>query len=291
MLPVVILHWNRPDRCVGTVARFLRPGRDRRAGGGGRQRLRARRGRGRAQGAARRRRARRAAAQPRVRPRRQRGVPARPRPPEPGDDGGSAWPLTTPTRAGLPGPDARRGGGAAPRRAGLRRLRRRRHTDRRSLLRRHPGAGDRRARGGSPPATRTARCCWPGARCSRRWGCSTSATSPTARRPTWPSEPRRPAGRPAWSAARSSCNPDLGTRVAVIDYLQLRNTLLLVREHSGRYHAFIRGLLAVGQLLAGLASPARRGPYLDPRARVQALVDHARGRYGAPPLSIQDRQR
>ncbi len=23
MLPVVILHWNRPQRCVGTVARFL----------------------------------------------------------------------------------------------------------------------------------------------------------------------------------------------------------------------------------------------------------------------------
>ena len=84
-------------------------------------------------------------------------------------------------------------------------------------------------------------------------------------------------------------NPDLGTRVSVIDYLQLRNTLLLVREHSGRYHATIRFLLAIGQLLSGLVSPARRGPYWDPRARVQALVDHARGRYGAPPLWIQRR--
>ena len=86
-------------------------------------------------------------------------------------------------------------------------------------------------------------------------------------------------------------NPDLGTRVSVIDYLQLRNTMLLVREHSGRYHAMIRGLLAVGQLLAGLAVPARRGPYWDPLARVQALVDDARGRYGAPPRWVQDRQR
>ena len=86
-------------------------------------------------------------------------------------------------------------------------------------------------------------------------------------------------------------NPDLGTRIAVIDYLQLRNTLLLVREHYGRYHALIRWLLAVGQLAAGLASPARRGPYWDPRARARALVDHARNRYGAPPLSIQDRPR
>ena len=84
-------------------------------------------------------------------------------------------------------------------------------------------------------------------------------------------------------------NPDLGTRIAVIDYLQLRNTLLLVREHSGRYHATIRWLLAVEQLAAGLMSPARRGPYWDPRARLRALLDFARGRYGPPPLSIQQR--
>jgi N-acetylglucosaminyl-diphospho-decaprenol L-rhamnosyltransferase len=84
-------------------------------------------------------------------------------------------------------------------------------------------------------------------------------------------------------------NPDLGTRIAVIDYLQLRNTLLLVREHSGRYHATIRGLLAIGQLASGLAMPSRRGPYFDPRARVRALVDHARGRYGPPPAALLDR--
>ena len=35
-------------------------------------------------------------------------------------------------------------------------------------------------------------------------------------------------------------NPYVGSASAAIDYLQLRNTLLLVREHSGRYHAFIR---------------------------------------------------
>jgi N-acetylglucosaminyl-diphospho-decaprenol L-rhamnosyltransferase len=83
-------------------------------------------------------------------------------------------------------------------------------------------------------------------------------------------------------------NPDLGTRIAVIDYLQLRNTLLLVREHFGCYHAMIRWLLAVGQLVGGLVSPARRGPYWNPQARVRALVDHARNRYGAPPRSIQE---
>lgn len=81
-------------------------------------------------------------------------------------------------------------------------------------------------------------------------------------------------------------NPDLGTRSAIIDYLQLRNTLLLVREHSGRYHATIRGLLAVGQLVSGLLRPTQRGPYFDARARVRAMIDHCRGRYGPPPASV-----
>jgi N-acetylglucosaminyl-diphospho-decaprenol L-rhamnosyltransferase len=78
-------------------------------------------------------------------------------------------------------------------------------------------------------------------------------------------------------------NPDTGTRIAAIDYLQLRNTLLLVREHSGRYKAFIRWNLGVLQLADGLVRPSRRGPYFVARARVQALLDHARGRYGPPP--------
>jgi len=84
-------------------------------------------------------------------------------------------------------------------------------------------------------------------------------------------------------------NPDMNTRFAVVDYLQLRNTLLLVREHSGRYHATIRALLAVGQLVSGLVSPSRRGPYFDPGARLRALLDHARGRYGPPPAAVANR--
>lgn len=81
-------------------------------------------------------------------------------------------------------------------------------------------------------------------------------------------------------------NPHMNTPKPMVDYLQLRNTLLLVREHSGRYHAAIRGLMAVGQLGIGLAAPRRRGPYFDARARVLALRDHLRGRYGPPPASV-----
>src|SRR3546814_658358 len=84
-------------------------------------------------------------------------------------------------------------------------------------------------------------------------------------------------------------NPHMGTPSRTVDYLQLRNTLLLVREHSGRYHATIRGLLAVGQLVSGLLRPTQRGPYWDPGARVRALVDHCRGRYGSPPPAILTR--
>src|SRR5262249_787671 len=73
------------------------------------------------------------------------------------------------------------------------------------------------------------------------------------------------------------------------DYLQLRNTLLLVREHFGRYKASIRWILGVLQLGRGLVQPSSRGPYYVARARVWALVDHARGRYGPPPRRFLDR--
>jgi GT2 family glycosyltransferase len=84
-------------------------------------------------------------------------------------------------------------------------------------------------------------------------------------------------------------NPDLGSRVPVVDYLQLRNTLLLVREHFGRYPAFIRFVIGVWHLASGWVAPGRRGPYFDARARVRALVDHLLHRYGPPPLALQAR--
>jgi N-acetylglucosaminyl-diphospho-decaprenol L-rhamnosyltransferase len=60
----------------------------------------------------------------------------------------------------------------------------------------------------------------------------------------------------------------------------------MVREHSGRYHATIRLLIAAGQLAVGLVAPSSRGPYWSPRARARAIADHLRGRYGPPPGGI-----
>ena len=81
-------------------------------------------------------------------------------------------------------------------------------------------------------------------------------------------------------------NMHVGSRAAVVDYLQLRNTLLMVREHSGLYHATIRLLIALWQLASGAVVPSRRGPYWAPRARVLAIADHLRGRYGPPPAEL-----
>lgn len=79
-------------------------------------------------------------------------------------------------------------------------------------------------------------------------------------------------------------NPDLGTPGAEVAYLQLRNTLLLVREHSGRYHATIRLLIALGEIVRASVQPAARDHLHHPRARLLAIADFLRGRLGPPPM-------
>jgi len=81
-------------------------------------------------------------------------------------------------------------------------------------------------------------------------------------------------------------NPELGGTDAAVDYLMSRNTLLLVREHFGRYRAGVRTVWAVGQLAAGIARPSRRPWIFSARGRAWALVDHARGRHGPPPAHL-----
>lgn len=81
-------------------------------------------------------------------------------------------------------------------------------------------------------------------------------------------------------------NPDLSTSVAVVDYLQLRNTLLLTREHFGRYALVIRFTTAVLQLVSQTLRPARRPLVFSSRARVLALRDQLRRCYGPPPAGL-----
>lgn len=78
-------------------------------------------------------------------------------------------------------------------------------------------------------------------------------------------------------------NPTIRSGTAAVDYLQHRNTLLLVREHSGRYKAFIRYVIALLDLVRGLTARGPSPPFFVPRARLRALLDHLRGRYGPPP--------
>lgn len=82
-------------------------------------------------------------------------------------------------------------------------------------------------------------------------------------------------------------NPHMGSGAAVSDYLMLRNTLLFVRDHFGRYHAAVRAGLALADLARGLLRPATRPWIFVPRARLRALADAARGRYGPPPPDLR----
>lgn len=83
-------------------------------------------------------------------------------------------------------------------------------------------------------------------------------------------------------------NSSVGSHLPVIDYLKLRNTLLLTLEHYGRYALTIRTLMALWHLAAGAVSSGRReaDPYWNALARVHALADFASGRFGAPPARL-----
>lgn len=81
-------------------------------------------------------------------------------------------------------------------------------------------------------------------------------------------------------------NLNLGSSVALVDYLQTRNTLLLVRENSGRYHAFIRICFTLAQIIRGKRRPETRPPVFDARARLLGIRDFLLGRFGPPAADI-----
>jgi GT2 family glycosyltransferase len=81
-------------------------------------------------------------------------------------------------------------------------------------------------------------------------------------------------------------NPSVSVRSDVAEYLMLRNSLLLVREHFGRYPAFIRICFALVNTIRLKLHPAARGPFFSFPARRRALVDFVRGRFGPPPPEL-----
>ena len=87
-----------------------------------------------------------------------------------------------------------------------------------------------------------------------------------------------------WGAVVRNPSWNVGTPVA--EYLMLRNSLLLVRDHFGRYPVFIRFAMAVGDTALRTALPRLRPPVFSAPARVRAMGDFLRGRYGPPPPAI-----
>ena len=84
-------------------------------------------------------------------------------------------------------------------------------------------------------------------------------------------------------------NPATASSAAVVDYLQLRNTLLLIRDHFGRYPAVMRSVIAVVSVVHQSVRPSARAPWFSPGARLRAVLDYARGRYGPPPPALLPR--
>lgn len=81
-------------------------------------------------------------------------------------------------------------------------------------------------------------------------------------------------------------NPSISSNAALNDYLMMRNTLLLVREHSGRYKVTIRLLMALYQTAFWAVSSRKRPPIFSARGRVLGMRDWLRGRVGPPPAGL-----
>lgn len=81
-------------------------------------------------------------------------------------------------------------------------------------------------------------------------------------------------------------NPTMRSGSPAVDYLMQRNTLLLVRENSGAYHASIRLMIAAWHLTRGLISPAPGTFVFSAKGRGRGMLDFVRGRYGPPPQDL-----
>lgn len=82
-------------------------------------------------------------------------------------------------------------------------------------------------------------------------------------------------------------NPGMSASIERVAYLQLRNTLLMLKEHYGRRNEWFRIAVALIQIPVGMVHVPSRGLHWSPRGRLKAIRDHLRGHYGPPPDDIQ----
>ena len=81
-------------------------------------------------------------------------------------------------------------------------------------------------------------------------------------------------------------NPSISSNAALNDYLMMRNTLLLVRDHSGRYKVTVRFVMALYQTVFWAFSAHKRPPIFSARGRFLGMRDWLRGRLGPPPPQL-----
>jgi len=78
-------------------------------------------------------------------------------------------------------------------------------------------------------------------------------------------------------------NPGMSSSVELVAYLQLRNTLLMLREHYGRWNVTVRAAIALAEIPIGMIRPNRRGLHWSPKSRITAIRHFATRHFGPPP--------
>lgn len=78
-------------------------------------------------------------------------------------------------------------------------------------------------------------------------------------------------------------NPSTSTGPAVIDYLRLRNTLLMQHDHFGRGKALMRAVIALANVGHATVRPSIRPPWYTGTARLRGIGAALQRRWGPPP--------
>lgn len=81
-------------------------------------------------------------------------------------------------------------------------------------------------------------------------------------------------------------NPSTSTGPAVIDYLRLRNTLLMQHDHFGRRKAAMRSVIGLANVAHATVRPSVRPPWYTGSARLRGITAALRRQWGPPPEDL-----